>query len=420
MSRHRRALSPRPARASARAAVLFAVLVIVVALIGLRPALASANSTPVTLRPTLAKQRLKTASPAVRKTVDAVDVGDADALFAMYRSMRRKGAPALIRWALALQSVVRAHHGNYLHTLYWVVKASSPARADRLARDLIGRGVAVGPDSGHYENLEYLDASAPLPPLPARVAATPIGFWVDAFAAVTYDMSYRPHQKGRLSRFLQITYHDGTRLDIDMRLISDNSDPASSQSVGRMYLGPAKRLYPLRMDWMSTPNLWAAKRAAQAEMDRFNEGFLALVSISTSATVNVLPLPMAVRVQPAVAASAPAGRPSSTVAKTSGKPAPRAKGRARTSEKGGFGRNTVGAAERPIPKFTRAMKSRAEIIKKGDQIHKVDKLVARFGGKAREWKKMKTWTADGREIHWYEHPGIGKVGVKWDGFPDPF
>ena len=156
-----------------------------------------------------------------------------------------------------------------------------------------------GPDSGHYENLKYLDASAPLPPLPARVAATPVGFWVDAFAAVKYDMSYRPHQKGRLSRLLQITYHDGTRLDIDMRLISDNSEPASSPSVGRMYLGPAKRLYPLRMDWMSTPNLWAAKRAAQAEMDRFNEGFLALVSISTSATVNVLPLPMAVRVQPA-------------------------------------------------------------------------------------------------------------------------
>ncbi len=33
---------------------------------------------------------------------------------------------------------------------------------------------------------------------------------------------------------------------------------------------------------------------------------------------------------------------------------------------------------------------------------------------------MKTWTKDGSEIHWYEHPGIGKVGVKWAGFPDPF
>jgi hypothetical protein len=83
-------------------------------------------------------------------------------------------------------------------------------------------------------------------------------------------------------------------------------------------------------------------------------------------------------------------------------------------------RNTVGAAERTIPKFTRAMKSQAKVIARGDRIDKVDTLVEKFGGQARKWSKMKTWTADGAEIHWYEHPGIGKVGIKWDGFPDPF
>jgi RHS repeat-associated protein len=85
-----------------------------------------------------------------------------------------------------------------------------------------------------------------------------------------------------------------------------------------------------------------------------------------------------------------------------------------------FGRNTVGAAERAIPKFTRQMKSQAQPIATGRNINKVDTLVEKFGGTRNGWTKMKTWTADGAEIHYYEHHGIGRVGEKWAGFPDPF
>jgi RHS repeat-associated protein len=85
-----------------------------------------------------------------------------------------------------------------------------------------------------------------------------------------------------------------------------------------------------------------------------------------------------------------------------------------------FGLSSLGAAEAPIPKFTRAMKSQAEVIARGSRIQKVEELVSKFGGQSKNWTKMKTWDELGREIHWYEHPGIGKVGLKWAGFPDPF
>jgi hypothetical protein len=67
------------------------------------------------------------------------------------------------------------------------------------------------------------------------------------------------------------------------------------------------------------------------------------------------------------------------------------------------------------------MISNRRIIAEGFDIKKVDILVEKFGGKAKNWTKYATVDpASGAEIHWYEHPGIGKVGAKWDGFPDPF
>lgn len=63
------------------------------------------------------------------------------------------------------------------------------------------------------------------------------------------------------------------------------------------------------------------------------------------------------------------------------------------------------------------MKSKAEIITKGRAIDKVDTLVEKFGGKANKWKKMKTWTPDGSEIHWYGNPGSVKLARSGRAFP---
>ncbi len=74
----------------------------------------------------------------------------------------------------------------------------------------------------------------------------------------------------------------------------------------------------------------------------------------------------------------------------------------------------------PVPKFTKGMKARATVIARGKGIDKANVLVQRYGGQTKKWRKMKTTADDGFEVHWYEHQGIGKVGIKWAGEPDPF
>ena len=54
------------------------------------------------------------------------------------------------------------------------------------------------------------------------------------------------------------------------------------------------------------------------------------------------------------------------------------------------------------------------------QIYKIDELVGKFGGTRRGWRKMKGIDDAGREWHWYEHHGVGKVGLKAAGEADPF
>jgi regulator of RNase E activity RraB len=66
------------------------------------------------------------------------------------------------------------------------------------------------------------------------------------------------------------------------------------------------------------------------------------------------------------------------------------------------------------------MKTNAELIAKGDQIRKIEVLVQKFGGTRKGWGKYKSVDSAGREVHWYEHHGIGKKGVKFAGFPDGF
>ena len=86
----------------------------------------------------------------------------------------------------------------------------------------------------------------------------------------------------------------------------------------------------------------------------------------------------------------------------------------------GCSKKDVALAMVPHLRVTRMMHSTARIIAEGRRIHKVDQLVAKFGGQANKWVKMSAVDAAGREIHWYQHPGIGKVGIKLAGQPDPF
>ena len=59
-------------------------------------------------------------------------------------------------------------------------------------------------------------------------------------------------------------------------------------------------------------------------------------------------------------------------------------------------------------------------IADGTFIDKVDELVRKFGGTKKGWVKKKGWDDYGREVHWYEHIGIGRKGAKYKGEVDPF
>jgi RHS repeat-associated protein len=72
------------------------------------------------------------------------------------------------------------------------------------------------------------------------------------------------------------------------------------------------------------------------------------------------------------------------------------------------------------PVLTSRMLSTAAKIAEGRKIMKIKELVAKFGGDEKGWKKLKTFDAAGREVHYYYHRDVGKVGAKYKGEPDPF
>ena len=72
------------------------------------------------------------------------------------------------------------------------------------------------------------------------------------------------------------------------------------------------------------------------------------------------------------------------------------------------------------PTFTKKMLSESEVIASGSAIRKIGDLVDKFGGTKKGWTKKKGWDDCGQEWHWYEHHGIGRVGAKPSGTPDPF
>ncbi len=232
-------------------------------------------------------------------------------------------ADHLVRWALELQSVVHDENGNYLFRFYLALHGYSRKRARAFAELLAGHGIALGPSSGHFQRLDHLDPSETLPPRPAHKAArASIARWIDAFVSVTYDPSYKPRRKGALSELLQLTYADGGKLDVDIRLICDNYDPAPVHAMAHAYIVPGGRLFPLRLGRSTTPKLWRAKHEkALAAMYRSNREYEELVGIATAGIMTTLPLGLVVPVQPPMLPRAPAPRTASVRARTAARPA---------------------------------------------------------------------------------------------------
>lgn len=62
------------------------------------------------------------------------------------------------------------------------------------------------------------------------------------------------------------------------------------------------------------------------------------------------------------------------------------------------------------------MLSQSRVIAKGKRIRDIHRLVDTYGGTPSKWIKKSSpcFEISGvqYEYHWYEHPGVGRVGIK--------
>ena len=70
------------------------------------------------------------------------------------------------------------------------------------------------------------------------------------------------------------------------------------------------------------------------------------------------------------------------------------------------------ASNGPYIRLTRTMLSQSRIIAVGGRIRDVQRLVRQYGGSTPRWIKKSSPPVriDGKmyEVHWYEHPGLGR------------
>jgi hypothetical protein len=229
-------------------------------------------------------------------------------------------------WALKLQQMRHSPYGNYLWAYFVQLNDYDHTIAQKFV-DILGKeGIAIGPSSGAFGSLKHLDPTENVALNPA-VAKLPWGRSVDNFVSAKYELDYK-HVGGALSTLLQLSYADGTKIDLDIYDISDNRDPASIQAIADAYVGPGGRVFPSRLSRNTTPNLWRAKQKAIEAMEVSNQDFEFFVSLSLAGVMSNLPMGPVVGPEPLPAGPRIPRRP--TVAPR-GEPAP-------TLGEGGFRR----------------------------------------------------------------------------------
>jgi len=72
-----------------------------------------------------------------------------------------------------------------------------------------------------------------------------------------------------------------------------------------------------------------------------------------------------------------------------------------------------------FPQPTKQQLAQSRVIAKGRKIRDINRLLNEYGGIANKWAKKSSQPLliENRlaEVHWYEHPGIGRVEekIKW-------
>jgi hypothetical protein len=110
-----------------------------------------------------------------------------------------------------------------------------------------------------------------------------IGRYVDVFEEVYYDMGYLPEEQGRLSKWLQVKYADGTSIDINIDEFSQTamSLTEAGRAMANGTVGRGDRIFPSVLNPTTTPRLFAARQAALEIMEQHHFE-IAMISTGTS------------------------------------------------------------------------------------------------------------------------------------------
>jgi hypothetical protein len=100
------------------------------------------------------------------------------------------------------------------------------------------------------------------------------GQYVDVYDYIIYNLGYRS-ERGRLSKYLQVYYQDGTKIDVNIDAIGEESMTAI-QMFQTMFdhLGDGRRVFPQSMNRSTTPRLHSAKHEVLKIMDDYNTLFI--------------------------------------------------------------------------------------------------------------------------------------------------
>jgi hypothetical protein len=112
--------------------------------------------------------------------------------------------------------------------------------------------------------------------------------YVDNFSEVTYDPDYRMSEEPTPTNWLQVSYDDGTTIDLHFDSIKNDSSVQTRDAIAEARVGIGGRVFPSEMNPKTTPRLAEAKATALEEQARLTNE---LILGALPAVIFVITLP---------------------------------------------------------------------------------------------------------------------------------
>jgi hypothetical protein len=115
--------------------------------------------------------------------------------------------------------------------------------------------------------------------------------YVDNYKHVIYNPDYRL-QEGSPTNWMQVFYHDGTKIDVNVYSFDENASPRDTRDhIANGSLGMGGRFFPRSLNQYTTPRLWGERQKAIEKATRFTN---ILMAQSLEALLPVLAIGMPV------------------------------------------------------------------------------------------------------------------------------